>query len=236
MKKYIVYMHVFPNGKKYIGITSKTPNGRWEGGTGYNKIRQPMMYNAIQKYGWENVEHIILFKDLSYEEASQKEIELIAKYKTNCRKYGNDYGYNMTDGGDGTTGHVVSEEAKQKMSQQKLGKIGKDCPNSRSVYCDGKIYDSLTQFREENNVTKNVSKWLDGRVGMPKKWYDKDLHYIGQDKSVIWCSEGSWANQIKYNNKIFKSQAELARYLNISSSLLCRKIKNKTIDIERINA
>ena len=50
MKKYIVYMHIFPNNKKYIGITSKTPNGRWEGGTGYNKIRQPMMYNAIQKY------------------------------------------------------------------------------------------------------------------------------------------------------------------------------------------
>ena len=112
-------MHVFPNGKKYIGITSKTPNGRWEGGTGYNQIRQPMMYNAIQKYGWENVEHIILFKNLSYEEASQKEIELIAKYKTNCRKYGSDYGFNMTDGGDGTTGHVVSEETKQKMSQQK---------------------------------------------------------------------------------------------------------------------
>ena len=235
MKKYIVYMHIFPNNKKYIGITSKTPNGRWEGGTGYNQIKQPAMYNAIQKYGWENVEHIILFENLSYEEASQKEIELIKLYKTNCRRYGNDYGYNMTDGGDGTTGHVVSDETKQKMSQQKLGKTGKDCPNSRPVFCDGKIYDSLTQFREENNVTKNVSKWLDGRVGMPKKWYDKDLHYIGQDKSIIWCSKTYWANSIKYNNKIFKSQAELARFLNISSSALCKKIKNKTINIERIN-
>ena len=71
---------------------------------------------------------------------------------------------------------------------------------------------------------------------MPKRWYDKDLHYVGQDKSIIWCSEKSWANQIKYDNKIFKSQAELARYLNISPSLLCKKIKNKTINIERINA
>lgn len=236
MKKYIVYMHIFPNNKKYIGITSKTPNGRWEGGTGYNKIRQPMMYNAIQKYGWDNVKHVILFENLSYEEASQREIELIAKYKTNCRRYGNNYGYNMTDGGDGTTGHIVSDEAKIKMSQKRMGKTGKDCPNSRAVYCDGKVYDSLTQFREENDVSKNVSMWLNGKVGMPKKWYDKDLHYIGQDKSIIRCAKSSWANLIKYNNMIFNSQAELAKFLGVSPSLLCKQIKNKKINVERINA
>lgn len=235
MKKYIVYMHIFPNNKKYIGITSKTPNGRWEGGSGYDSIKQPVMYNAIQKYGWDNIQHIILFENLSYKEACQKEVELIKLYKTNCRKYGNDYGYNMTDGGDGTTGHVVSDETKQKMSKIKQGRVGKDCPNSRSVYCDGKIYDSLTQFREENNVTKNVSKWLDGRVGMPKKWYDKDLHYIGQDKSVIWCSKTEWSKKIKYDGIVFKSQVELANYLGITPSTLCQKIKRGTIDIERIN-
>lgn len=236
MKKYIVYMHVFPNNKKYIGITSKVPNARWEGGSGYNKIKQPVMYNAIQKYGWDNIQHIILFENLSYKEACQKEVELIKLYKTNCRKYGNDYGYNMTDGGDGTTGHVVSDESKQKMSKIKQGRVGKDCPNSRAVYCDGKIYDSLTQFREENNVTKNVSKWLSGKVGMPKKWYDKDLHYIGQDKSVIWCSKTEWSKKIKYDDIIFKSQVELANYLGITPSTLCQKIKRGTINIERINA
>jgi hypothetical protein len=32
MKKYIIYMHIFPNGKKYIGMTSKkikSEMGRW---------------------------------------------------------------------------------------------------------------------------------------------------------------------------------------------------------------
>nr|DAF50438.1 MAG TPA: Protein of unknown function (DUF3304) [Siphoviridae sp. ctBCr48] len=28
MKKWIVYVHIFPNGKKYFGITSKTPHLR----------------------------------------------------------------------------------------------------------------------------------------------------------------------------------------------------------------
>lgn len=36
-KKYIVYVHIFPNGKKYFGITSKAPNQRWENGKGYDK-------------------------------------------------------------------------------------------------------------------------------------------------------------------------------------------------------
>ena len=43
------------------------------------------------------------------------EILLIALYKSNCCKYRNpSYGYNMTDGGDGTVGRVCSEETKQK--------------------------------------------------------------------------------------------------------------------------
>ena len=62
-------MHIFPNGKKYIGITCKSPNERWEGGTGYSAKTQPVMYNAIQKYGWENIEHKIFYQGLTYEKA-----------------------------------------------------------------------------------------------------------------------------------------------------------------------
>ena len=71
---YIVYMHVFPNNKKYIGITSKKPKQRWESGTGYRT--QSLMYRAIQKYEWDNIEHKILYINLTKEEAEQKEIEL----------------------------------------------------------------------------------------------------------------------------------------------------------------
>ena len=111
MKKYIVYMHIFPNGKKYIGITCKSPNGRWEGGTGYSVKSQPIMYHAIQKYGWNNVEHKILYQNLTYEKAIEIEKQLIAQYKTNCKRYGCTFGYNMTDGGEGTLGHVGSAES-----------------------------------------------------------------------------------------------------------------------------
>lgn len=91
---YTVYKHIFPNDKVYIGITNKNVNSRWrKNGKGY--INSPRMNNAIQKYGWENVKHEILYENLTKEEAEQKEIELIAQYKSNQREFG----YNIANGG-----------------------------------------------------------------------------------------------------------------------------------------
>lgn len=93
--KWQVYIHINKiNNKKYVGITSETdPNKRWKNGLGYKK---QYFYKAIQKYGWNNFQHKILFKNLTEEQAKQKEVELIALYNTN----NNLYGYNQTPGGD----------------------------------------------------------------------------------------------------------------------------------------
>ena len=93
-KNYIVYAHVFPNGKKYIGITERDYLKRW-GKNGKNYKGQKV-FDAICYYGWRNVKHYILLKDLTKEEAVAKEIELIDKYKTNDNKYG----YNASTGGE----------------------------------------------------------------------------------------------------------------------------------------
>ena len=91
MNNYTVYKHTFPNGKVYIGITCQKVYKRW----GNKYANAPFMKNAIQKYGWENVKHEILFENLTQEEAEQKEIELIAQYKSNQREFG----YNIANGG-----------------------------------------------------------------------------------------------------------------------------------------
>lgn len=151
-EKYLVYEHVFPNEKKYFGITNKTnPTHRWKkNGRGYTKSHQPVMHNAIQKYGWDNIEHNILFTDLPKSEAIKIEKELISKYKTNCHN-GNG-GYNMTDGGEGNHGHKVSIEARNKMRNSHLGKKGSKCPNSKIVICDEIEYSSRTIFAETHNL------------------------------------------------------------------------------------
>ena len=88
---YYVYVHIFPNGKAYVGITRQTPEERWSNGDGYKA--QPV-YKYIKKYGWDNIEHIILESGLNEVEAAEKETYYINKYDS----YKN--GYNYTMGGD----------------------------------------------------------------------------------------------------------------------------------------
>ena len=228
-KKFCVYVHIFPNGKKYFGITSKKPNARWEGGTGYDKEHQPVMYNAIQKYGWDNIEHKILYEDLALKDACAMEQKLIAEFKTNCRRYGDEFGYNMTDGGEGKLGSTHSEENKEKYRQRLLGKKGKDCPNSRPVICDGIEYESLTQFKEMNGNPKgNIQGWLNGKVGMPEYWYNKKLHYKDVGFEVV--------KKTKFTNRgrkpmvdgiVFETLGDCAEYLHLAPSGLCLYLTNQ---------
>lgn len=74
-------MHVCPNYKKYIGITGRNPEYRWNEGKGY--LANEYFTNAINKYNWRNIKHIILYQNLTKEEAEKKEIKLIAYYRTN---------------------------------------------------------------------------------------------------------------------------------------------------------
>lgn len=92
MGNHSVYKHTSPNGKVYIGITSRNPVVRWANGHGYSG--QPKFHNAILKYGWDNFSHEILFSHLSKEEACEIEMRLIEQ----CDSIRN--GYNSSTGGE----------------------------------------------------------------------------------------------------------------------------------------
>jgi len=112
---YCVYMHKTPSNKVYIGITSLKCSKRWNSGKDYNKY----FTNAVNKYGWDNIEHIILADNLTKDEACKLEIEYINKYKSNDSRYG----YNITAGGEvGCKGYKHPNEVKQRMSQSRKGK------------------------------------------------------------------------------------------------------------------
>ena len=126
---YSVYKHTSPSGKVYIGITKYKPEWRWNHGKGYHGGKQPAISHAIEKYGWDNIKHEILFTNLSYEKASKFEIHLIAFYKMLG------ISYNIAAGGGGAFGNKSmlgkhhSEESKRRMSEQRRGKrTGKDNP------------------------------------------------------------------------------------------------------------
>lgn len=111
---FIIYMHKNKiNNKIYIGQTCQSPEKRWgQNGIGYK--RQIYFYNAIQKYGWDNFEHIILKKNLTLEQANYWESYYIALYHSNNRLYG----YNSFFGGNNS---IPNAETRKKMSQAHLG-------------------------------------------------------------------------------------------------------------------
>lgn len=132
-----VYVHINKsNGKRYIGITSMVnPEQRWRHGTGYS--HNPHFHSAIEKYGWDNFEHIVLFNDLSEVQAKHKEIELISEWKTN----NTDFGYNMTLGGDGTKGCSPSIETRAKLSRARLKEsLSEETLRRRSIGLTGRKF------------------------------------------------------------------------------------------------
>lgn len=129
MDTYCVYMHVSPSNKKYIGITKQKPEYRWNGGRGYNSNKY--FASAINKYGWDNIEHHILFDGLSKEDACQKERELISRFETNDP----DKGYNLTTGGESYefTAEVIERLKKPKNISEEQRAIMRE--KGKELYC-----------------------------------------------------------------------------------------------------
>lgn len=105
-RTYIIYRHISPSGKVYIGQTCTTVNKRWLlNGNGYK--RQPYFWKAIQKYGWDTIIHEILLEGISKSEADYAEKYLIKWYKLH------NMSYNCTEGGDGTCGFTPWNKGKK---------------------------------------------------------------------------------------------------------------------------
>lgn len=116
-----LYVHTSPSGKKYVGITNDTKN-RWRsGGIGYKG--QPAIWNAIQKYGWDNFKHEIIEVGLTMDEAKEKEIALIKELKSSNHRYG----YNISKGGDMVPIELTNTpeaKAKRKATWEKRKELG----------------------------------------------------------------------------------------------------------------
>lgn len=116
-----VYVHQFPNGKRYVGQTIQKPTKRW-GKNGDRYKSSPCVFNAIMKYGWDNTTHTV-YEVETMEEMDYLEKYLISFYNTRDRRFG----YNLDSGGNANKNR--SEETKDKISTSLKGKnTGEDNP------------------------------------------------------------------------------------------------------------
>lgn len=158
--KYTIYMHKNKiNGKVYIGQTRTSVNNRWRDGKGYKGCT--LFERAINKYGWDNFDHIVVASNLTQEESCQMEKDLITLYEsTNPER-----GYNLSTGGEsGHTGVPMSQEARQKISEAQKGKfVSQETRKKMSLALKGKAPSalSLQKAAEVHNV-EVVQLTIDG--------------------------------------------------------------------------
>lgn len=182
MKEFIVYMHENKiNHKKYIGITCQKPTQRWRSGKGY-KIGA--FKNAIDKYGWNNFNHIVLYEHLTKEDACLKEQELIKQYNT----MDNNYGYNLCEGGNLTLGYHHTKDSKLKMSKSKKGMYdGKNNPMyGRSGILAPMYGKHLTEEhkRKISEAKKGKANYHTKTLYKKVDQYDLDGNYIKTWESI----------------------------------------------------
>ena len=84
----------------------------------HSKKNRTKIWKNIANKGYETE---ILFDDLTWEQACEKEKEFIKLYGR--KDLGTGSLVNMTDGGDGIINQIVSKETRQKMSNSIKGKI-----------------------------------------------------------------------------------------------------------------
>lgn len=165
--KYTVYCHICPDGKRYIGVTSSPLKIRF--GNGRNYLKTTRFGKAIERFGWENINHDVLESGLTLEEAYEKEKYYIGLYKTTDE----DFGYNMASGGisGAMVGRILSPETREKIGCSNKGKrrnretierlkishLGKESHNIRGVLkidLNGNVVEEYVSIAEA--VRKNI--------------------------------------------------------------------------------
>lgn len=213
-RDYKLYVHVSPSGKRYYGITKQEPENRWGNGKKYKSNKH--FTGAINKYGWDNFTHEILFNNLTEAEAKLLEQCYIALYDTTNQ----DKGYNISTGGEGGNGCERSEETRRKLSESRMGE-------KNPMYGKSPRYNMTQKEIEDYNkkIKENHADFSGKNHPMYGKGYLVSGKNNSQAKSVICITTG----------KIFYTGIEASKYYNIDNSTITKCCKGKRKTAGKIN-
>lgn len=182
----VLYRHIKPNGETfYIGI------GKTEKRAYSKKNRNKYWKHIIEKY---NYEIQILKSDLTWEDACELEKMLISYYGRKDLNTGNLV--NMTDGGDGMIGIVITEETRIKL-RNKI--FTTEYRKKLSITSTGRWHTSetkqkLSKINKGKKHSSETCKKL-SEVSVKTKWV------LNQESGIFYRSvkEAAIALELNYN-------------------------------------
>jgi hypothetical protein len=148
-----LYSVTSPSGKKYIGISSKTAEDRWKKHVS-NKKDNCALHFAIRKYGAKSFElKTLLFSD-DWDYLCLMEQKAIISFNTKSPN-----GYNITDGGEGTVGRVITDQQRLNISERQKKRF--ECPIQKAKNKEnGKLGSIKNAERCAALRIDNKPKWL----------------------------------------------------------------------------
>lgn len=186
---YLVYKHTSPSGKSYIGLTSDYD---YRCST-HQQASSPCkaFYAAIQKYGWDNFTHEILYDELTLEQANYREQQAINEYGSMVP-----YGYNLQSGGRACT---MSDVTRARMAIAQTGKKRTFSKAARQKMSDAHVGKPCREELKQLN-----SERMSGQA-LPQSTKDKiSAAMKGKPKMLKTCEHcgltGSYTNINRWHN------------------------------------
>ena len=183
MLQYKIYLLTFPNGKHYCGYTSQTLEHRWRNGRGYESC--PLVYKAIQKYGWGNIKKQVIATYAQQDYAYSKERQVIRELQlTNP-----EYGYNIDQGGRPTGCSNITQETRQKLSVKSKARWQNSIYKTKTI----EAMKAGPHHKQSQETRKKISEIKKAQHNIPVnlvkvKQYTKDGLFIKEFASATYAA------------------------------------------------
>lgn len=171
-----VYLLTSPSGKIYIGkgcgiVKYRGIRNRLQSYIRMDCVSQPKLYHALKKYGPENFTYEILCENNNYDDVLSIETKYISYYESK----NDQYGYNMTDGGEGVVG-MPSPMKGKKFTEEHRRKISYSVKTNYSMYGTRKMSNETKEKMSlaskgriiSEETRKKLSEANKGKIGPTK--------------------------------------------------------------------
>ena len=202
------------NGMGYVGKTTRSLDERIKEHRKKSVIVYSNSYidRAIQKNGWENFSVEIIETCETLEQLNEREKFWIREL--NCKKPN---GYNLTDGGEGTAGRIVSDETRKKISKSRTGRKFQPLSEEHRK----KISRANKGIKRSEEYCRNISERQRGKKRKPhSEETRRKMSAKCKNKRPVRCVE---------TGKIFESIASAAKWAGVAACTIISVLKNRTI-------
>jgi group I intron endonuclease len=244
---YIYFIHNIINNKIYIGKTNNTIK-RWNKhikiSRGKRNEEKFYLHKALNKYGVNNFTFQKLQCFNNIDDANNAEMYWISFFQSN----NSEFGYNLTAGGEGTYGRIISENTRNKIRQKALGRKhtketiisisgnnnhGAKLKEKDIIIIRDKFYTNnctLVELAEEFKVSPKCIKHIVSystwkHVGPYRKYKKVNLALCSSKKRKLTNKQAADIRTKYKGNNV--TQKELANIYGVGESTIYRIVNNQ---------